>query len=154
PARARGAAAERPATHPRLPSVRDALGPPRSAAPAPRHPRDRDRHPLPAADPSPAGVARALRRHPGAATRRGGRARDPLAARACGLERCGGRARGGRGHAVLRLMDGDRPALSFVVPVYNEEGNAGRLAAELTAVAQALGRSYELVFVDDGSRDG
>lgn len=46
-----------------------------------------------------------------------------------------------------------RPALSFVVPVYNEEGNVGPLHAELTAVARATGRSYELVFVNDGSRD-
>jgi len=46
-----------------------------------------------------------------------------------------------------------RPALSFVVPVYNEEGNVGPLHAELTAVARATERSYELVFVNDGSRD-
>ena len=46
-----------------------------------------------------------------------------------------------------------RPALSFVVPVYNEEGNVGPLHAELTTVARATGRSYELVFVNDGSRD-
>jgi glycosyltransferase involved in cell wall biosynthesis len=46
-----------------------------------------------------------------------------------------------------------RPALSFVVPVYNEEGNVGPLHAELTAVARGTGRSYELVFVNDGSRD-
>jgi glycosyltransferase involved in cell wall biosynthesis len=50
-------------------------------------------------------------------------------------------------------MDDDRPALSFVVPVYNEEGNVGPLVAELTAVAQGVGRTYELVFVNDGSRD-
>jgi len=46
-----------------------------------------------------------------------------------------------------------RPALSFVVPVYNEEGNVGPLHAELTEVARASGRTYELVFVNDGSRD-
>jgi glycosyltransferase involved in cell wall biosynthesis len=46
-----------------------------------------------------------------------------------------------------------RPALSFVIPVYNEEANVGPLHAELTAVARGLGRSYELVFVNDGSRD-
>ena len=45
------------------------------------------------------------------------------------------------------------PALSFVVPVYNEEGNVGPLIAELTAVGDLTGRTYELVFVDDGSRD-
>jgi glycosyltransferase involved in cell wall biosynthesis len=46
-----------------------------------------------------------------------------------------------------------RPALSFVVPVFNEEGNVAPLWAELTAVARATGRTYELVFVNDGSRD-
>jgi glycosyltransferase involved in cell wall biosynthesis len=46
------------------------------------------------------------------------------------------------------------PALSFVVPVYNEEGNVGPLHAELTTIARATGRPYELVFVNDGSRDG
>jgi glycosyltransferase involved in cell wall biosynthesis len=51
-------------------------------------------------------------------------------------------------------MDEDRPALSFVVPVYNEEGNVGPLVAELTTVAEGVGRTYELVFVNDGSRDG
>ncbi len=48
----------------------------------------------------------------------------------------------------------DPPALSFVVPVYNEEGNVGPLVAELTTVARGLGRRYELVLVNDGSRDG
>jgi glycosyltransferase involved in cell wall biosynthesis len=46
-----------------------------------------------------------------------------------------------------------RPVLSFVIPVYNEEGNVAPLCAELTAAARATGRTYELVFVNDGSRD-
>jgi hypothetical protein len=46
-----------------------------------------------------------------------------------------------------------RPALSIVVPVYNEEGNVVPLHDELTAVASSLGRSWELLFVNDGSRD-
>jgi len=46
-----------------------------------------------------------------------------------------------------------RPAVSFVVPVYNEEGNVGPLHAELAAVGRGTGRSFELVFVNDGSRD-
>jgi glycosyltransferase involved in cell wall biosynthesis len=45
------------------------------------------------------------------------------------------------------------PALSFVVPVFNEEGNVEGLHAELTRVAQGLGQPYELVFVNDGSTD-
>lgn len=46
-----------------------------------------------------------------------------------------------------------RPALSIVVPVYDEEGNVGPLHEELTQVAERIGRSYELLFVNDGSRD-
>ncbi|MCW5889493.1 MAG: glycosyltransferase family 2 protein [bacterium] len=46
-----------------------------------------------------------------------------------------------------------RPALSIVVPVYNEEGNVVPLHDELTAVATRLGRPWELLFVNDGSRD-
>ena len=40
---------------------------------------------------------------------------------------------------------------SVVVPVMNEEGNAADLAREIAAVLD--GRSYEMIFVDDASRD-
>jgi undecaprenyl-phosphate 4-deoxy-4-formamido-L-arabinose transferase len=43
--------------------------------------------------------------------------------------------------------------VSVVVPVYNEEGNLPELLSRLLAVMDGLGRPYELVFVDDGSRD-
>ncbi len=43
---------------------------------------------------------------------------------------------------------------SVVVPVYNEEGNLPELLSRLTAVMDAAGGPYEIVFVDDGSRDG
>jgi len=43
---------------------------------------------------------------------------------------------------------------SVVVPVYNEEGNLPELLRRLFAVMDATGEPYELVFVDDGSRDG
>jgi glycosyltransferase involved in cell wall biosynthesis len=46
------------------------------------------------------------------------------------------------------------PALSLVIPVYDEEGNVEPLFTELTRVAAGLGRPYEIVFVNDGSRDG
>jgi glycosyltransferase involved in cell wall biosynthesis len=48
---------------------------------------------------------------------------------------------------------GTAPALSLVIPVYNEEGNVAPLFGELTRVATALGRPYEIVFVNDGSQD-
>ncbi|OFW01723.1 MAG: hypothetical protein A3I61_15130 [Acidobacteria bacterium RIFCSPLOWO2_02_FULL_68_18] len=46
------------------------------------------------------------------------------------------------------------PDISVVVPLYDEESNVEPLYHELTAVMRALDRSYELILVDDGSRDG
>lgn len=46
------------------------------------------------------------------------------------------------------------PDLSVVLPVYNEIENLDELRARLTAVLNACGRSWEIVLVDDGSRDG
>lgn len=45
------------------------------------------------------------------------------------------------------------PALSVVVPVYNEAGNAAPLCAEILGVMTAIGRPFEIIFVNDGSRD-
>jgi len=44
--------------------------------------------------------------------------------------------------------------ISVVVPVYNEEGNLPRLIPKLIGVLKSLGRSWEMIFVDDGSTDG
>ena len=46
------------------------------------------------------------------------------------------------------------PELSIVVPLYNEEANVEELYARLTRVLRDPGKGYELIFVDDGSRDG
>ena len=43
--------------------------------------------------------------------------------------------------------------ISIVIPVYNEEDNIKPLIAELREVLPDLGRLYEIIFVDDGSRD-
>ncbi|PYQ47973.1 MAG: glycosyltransferase family 2 protein, partial [Acidobacteria bacterium] len=45
-----------------------------------------------------------------------------------------------------------RPRLSLVLPAYNEEGNIER-AVRTAAAAGARAGSYEVVVVDDGSRD-
>ncbi len=44
--------------------------------------------------------------------------------------------------------------VSIVVPVLDEEGSLGELHGRITKVMQTMGRSYEIVYVDDGSRDG
>ena len=42
---------------------------------------------------------------------------------------------------------------SIVVPFFNEQENVPPLYMKLTEVMDSLGEPYELVFVDDGSRD-
>ncbi len=48
----------------------------------------------------------------------------------------------------------DRPELSIVVPVYDEEESLEALYTELEAALRGLGERFEILFVDDGSRDG
>src|SRR5918911_3466976 len=43
--------------------------------------------------------------------------------------------------------------LSVVIPVYNEEDGLAALFARLYPALDALGKSYEIIFVNDGSRD-
>jgi len=47
-----------------------------------------------------------------------------------------------------------RPELSVVVPLFNEAATLAELHRRLTAVLFVLGRSAEVVYVDDGSADG
>lgn len=47
-----------------------------------------------------------------------------------------------------------RPALTVVVPIFNEEQNITPLYEKTRAAMGALGLPWELVVVDDGSRDG
>ena len=47
-----------------------------------------------------------------------------------------------------------QPEISVVVPVYDEEDNLPLLQREVTMAMESLGRPYECVYVDDGSRDG
>ncbi|HEY1186616.1 MAG TPA: glycosyltransferase family 2 protein [Gemmata sp.] len=44
--------------------------------------------------------------------------------------------------------------VSLVVPVYNEDESLAALHAEISEVAQALAARVEIIFIDDGSRDG
>ena len=48
----------------------------------------------------------------------------------------------------------ETPEVSVFLPVYNEEPNLRPLHAKLDAALKSLGRSAEIVYVDDGSNDG
>jgi len=43
--------------------------------------------------------------------------------------------------------------LAVVIPVYNEEANLPLLMQRIMPVMQGLGKSFEIIFIDDGSRD-
>ncbi len=47
-----------------------------------------------------------------------------------------------------------KPYVSVVIPVYNEAENLEALYTRLTATLDKLGKPYEIVFTNDGSRDG
>jgi dolichol-phosphate mannosyltransferase len=54
---------------------------------------------------------------------------------------------------ITDMFRGGEPALSVVLPVYNEEAGIRPLYDRLTAVLGSLGLSYEMILVNDGSRD-
>jgi glycosyltransferase involved in cell wall biosynthesis len=47
----------------------------------------------------------------------------------------------------------ERIEISVLLPVYNEQDNIARLDLGLTEALEKLGRSYEVIYVDDGSTD-
>ena len=58
---------------------------------------------------------------------------------------------------VTALMGGDPPdlpELSVVVPLYNEEGSLPQLVDQLLNALRPIGQRFELILVDDGSKDG
>lgn len=62
------------------------------------------------------------------------------------IPRCDGEAVAS-GESLIR-------SLSLVVPVHDEEGNLEELHRRLTRVLTAIGLPYEIIVVDDGSKDG
>ena len=48
----------------------------------------------------------------------------------------------------------EKPYLSIIVPLYNEEGNVKELHRKVIEACRKLDRSFEIIFVDDGSSDG
>lgn len=47
----------------------------------------------------------------------------------------------------------NKPEISIVVPLYNEEGNVAELHRRILAIGQKMGKNLEIIFVDDGSTD-
>src|SRR3954451_8226925 len=47
----------------------------------------------------------------------------------------------------------DAPVVSIVAPAYNEAGNLAAFIHAMTPVLDGLGEPWEIIFVDDGSRD-
>jgi glycosyltransferase involved in cell wall biosynthesis len=54
----------------------------------------------------------------------------------------------------IDLNDSMEPALSIVIPIYNERDSLGELVASIERAVEPVTPSYEIVFVDDGSSDG
>ena len=52
-----------------------------------------------------------------------------------------------------KIIDEPELAISIVLPVYNEAGNLEHFIPELSDVLQAMERPYEIIAVDDGSKD-
>jgi glycosyltransferase involved in cell wall biosynthesis len=59
-----------------------------------------------------------------------------------------------RGVETAGRAPGLAPSISVVIPALNEEPAIGELLEELESVMKALGESWEVIFVDDGSVDG
>src|SRR5262245_3169976 len=55
---------------------------------------------------------------------------------------------------MAEVPSGASPALTVVIPAYNEQANVEPCYRELVGVLEALGQSFEALFVDDGSTDG
>jgi glycosyltransferase involved in cell wall biosynthesis len=54
---------------------------------------------------------------------------------------------------VMMDPDAPLPALSIIIPAYNEERRIGATLARITGYLDGRGGGYEVIVVDDGSRD-
>jgi glycosyltransferase involved in cell wall biosynthesis len=59
-----------------------------------------------------------------------------------------------RGRAYAEARDLEAPEISVFLPVFNEEPNLRPLHAKLDDALRELGRTAEIIYVDDGSTDG
>lgn len=51
------------------------------------------------------------------------------------------------------MINSNNPSISIVIPLYNEEKSLLPLTASIKESMVKIGKSYELIFVDDGSTD-
>jgi glycosyltransferase involved in cell wall biosynthesis len=47
----------------------------------------------------------------------------------------------------------DTPHISIIIPAFDEENNIEKLYKELVPVVESLNKNFEVIFIDDGSRD-
>ena len=55
---------------------------------------------------------------------------------------------------VPKMNKTERIEISCVIPVFNEAENIAELHGELVRALSGIGRTYEIIFIDDGSTDG
>src|SRR5215207_9518878 len=83
--------------------------------------------------------------------------RVPLGRRStpCSTKPWAPEADGGKKETFMATSDGEAHVdLGIVVPAYNEEENLPILIGELAHAFRGSGVHYEVLLVDDGSRDG
>ena len=51
------------------------------------------------------------------------------------------------------MTTNNSPYLSIVIPLFNEEKSVKELHSRLMDALNGLGRSYEIIYIDDGSKD-
>lgn len=114
---------------------------PAPGPPGPPGARDGSRPTTPMPSPSPQDEPRDGRDGPAPATAgRGGGPRPPRVDPEVARQR-------------RAMLAGAPPELSLVIPVFDEEENLPRLHAEIERHVGAMGRTFEVVYVDDRSRD-
>ena len=55
--------------------------------------------------------------------------------------------------ATAPSVEAAEPEISVIIPVLDEEGSVVELARRIGTALDAVGRDFEIIFVDDGSRD-
>jgi len=54
---------------------------------------------------------------------------------------------------LYNIIMNEKPYLSIISPLYNEEGNVKELHKRILEACQKLGKTFEIIFINDGSED-